>query len=98
MTRSDHASFLSLDSCQKRLLWIHKEVDLAPHPVVGLVLQVEDAEKCPQSLGFKGLDQFLRVSKQVPCFTAIEDDGSDDRPVQLELDCGADGVALPDPV
>ena len=30
--------FLSLDSCQKRFLWIHKEVDLAPHPVVGLVL------------------------------------------------------------
>ena len=33
----------SLDSCQKRFLWAHKEVDLAPHPVVGLVLQVGDA-------------------------------------------------------
>ena len=32
----------SLDSCQKRFLWTHKEVDLAPHPVVGLVLQVGD--------------------------------------------------------
>ena len=28
----------SFDSCQKRLLWTHKEVDFAPHPVVGLVL------------------------------------------------------------
>ena len=27
----------SLDSCHKRLLWTHKEVDLAPHQVVGLV-------------------------------------------------------------
>ena len=32
--------FSSLDSCQKRFLWTHKEADLAPHPVVGLVLQV----------------------------------------------------------
>ena len=27
--------FPCLDSCQKRFLWTHKEVDLAPHPVVG---------------------------------------------------------------
>ena len=34
--------FLSLDSCQKRFLWTHKEVvDLALHPIVGFVLQVE---------------------------------------------------------
>ena len=31
-------------SCQKRFLWAHKAADLAPHPVVGLVLQVGDAE------------------------------------------------------
>ena len=31
--------FPSLDSCQKRFLWIHKEVDLAlPHPVIGLMV------------------------------------------------------------
>ena len=35
--------FPSLDSCQKRFLWIHKDVDLTLHPVVGLVLQGEDA-------------------------------------------------------
>ena len=31
--------FPSLDSCRKRFLWAHREVDLAPHPVIGLVLQ-----------------------------------------------------------
>ena len=54
--------FPSLDSCQKRFLWTHKEVDLAPHPVVGLVLQVGDAEKFPQALSFEGLIPFLSVS------------------------------------
>ena len=37
----------SLDSCQRRFLWTNTEVDLAPHPVVGLVLQEGDAEKFP---------------------------------------------------
>ena len=40
----------SLDSCQKRFLWTHKEVDLVPHPVIGLVLQVGDVEKFPWAL------------------------------------------------
>ena len=40
--------FPSLDSGQKRFLSAHKEADLAPHPVVGLVLQVGCAEKLPQ--------------------------------------------------
>ena len=65
------SEFLSVDSCQKRFLWTHMGVDLAPHPVVGLVLQAGDAEKFPQALGFEGLDPFLGVSKQGPCFTAI---------------------------
>ena len=30
---------------------------------------------------------FFRVSKQDPCFTAIEDDGGDKRLVELELIC-----------
>ena len=34
----------SPDSCQKRFLWTHKEVDLAPHPVSGPVLQVGETE------------------------------------------------------
>ena len=43
----------SLASCQKRFLWTHKEVDLAPHPVFGLVLQVGDTGKFPYALGLK---------------------------------------------
>ena len=40
-------TFPSLGSCQKRFLWTRKEVDIAPHPVVGFVLQVGDVEKFP---------------------------------------------------
>ena len=57
-----------------------------------------DAEKFPQALDFESLDAFLTVSKQGPCFTALEEDGGDKRLVQLELHCEANGVALPDPV
>ena len=41
--------FPSLDSCQKRFPWTHKEVHLAPYPVVGLMLQVGDTEKFPHA-------------------------------------------------
>ena len=48
--------FLPLDSCQKMFLWTHKEVDLALHPVLGLVLQIGDAEKFPKALGSVSCD------------------------------------------
>ena len=54
--------FLSLDSCQKRFLWTNKEVDLAPHPVVGLVLQAGDEEKFPQAFDFENLAPFFSES------------------------------------
>ena len=75
----------------------HKEVDLAPHAIVGLVIQVAEVEKFPQALGFESLDPFffLRISEQGPCFTAIEEDRVDKRLVQLELACEADGVERP---
>ena len=90
--------FPSLDSCQKRFLWIHKRVDLARHPIVSLVLQIGEMEKFPQALGFKGPEYFLRVGKQGPHFTAIGEDGGNKRLSELELACKADGVASPDPV
>ena len=55
--------FPSLDSCQKRLLWTHKEVNLASCPVVGLVLQVVDAVRFFQVLGFESLDPFFFQSQ-----------------------------------
>ena len=44
-------TFPCLDSCQKRFLWTHKEVDLALQPVIGLVLQVGHVDKLPPALG-----------------------------------------------
>ena len=61
---SERCEFLVFHSCQKGVLWAHKAVDLAPHPVVALVYQVGNAEKFPRALGFESLDPFLRVSKQ----------------------------------
>ena len=75
----------SLGSRQKRFLWIHKEVDLAPHTIVGLVLQGGDTEKFLMHLVSKAQILFFRVSEQGPCFTAMEEDGADMRLVELEL-------------
>ena len=55
-------------------------------------------EKSSQAHGLENLDSFFRVSKQGPCFTAIEGDGGDKRLVELELGCEASGGAPPDPV
>ena len=56
--------FPSLDSCQKRFPWTHKEVDLALHPIVGLVLKVAHWEKFPQDLFSKAwILFFFTVSK-----------------------------------
>ena len=71
------SKFSSLDGSQKRFLWAHKEVDLAPQPAVSLVFQVGDAQKFSQALNFESLDAFPRVSKQGPRLTAKEEDGGD---------------------
>ena len=60
----ESCKFTSLDSCHKSLLWTQKEVDLSPHPVFGLVLQV-NMEKLPQARSFESLDTFFSVSKLV---------------------------------
>ena len=62
---SKPCKFPSLDSCQKRFQWTHKEVDLAPHPIVVLVLQVGDAEKLPQALSFESPDPFSESASKV---------------------------------
>ena len=71
----------------------HKEVDLAPCQVVGLVLQVQSRRCKGVSSGtwFRkpGSYLFFRISKQCPCFTVIEEDGGDKRHVLLELGCEA---------
>ena len=59
------------------LSWCVTCLNYAPRPVVGLALQVGDAEKFPQALAFESLDLFFRVSMQGPCFTAIKEDEGD---------------------
>ena len=53
---TEPCNFLSLDSCQKRFMNLHKEVNLTLHPVTGLVFQAGDKEKFPHALGFESLD------------------------------------------
>ena len=63
--RSEPCKFPSLDSCQKRFLWTHKEVDLVPH-VVGLVFKARgDAEKFSKALGFNSLDVLYKFVNTV---------------------------------
>ena len=78
----------SVNSCQKRFLLTHEKFYHAPHPVVGVVLQVGDTD----------MHFFSRVSKQDPYFTVLEEDGTYKRLVELELAYEADCVAPPDPV
>ena len=59
---SEPCKFLYPDSCQKRFVWTHKEVDLALHPVVDLALQVGDVGKFSQAHGFESLDLSLSNS------------------------------------
>ena len=66
--------------------------------MVGLVLQVGDAEKLPHALGLESLDQFFKVGEQSPCFTTIEKGGGNKRLVRLEPAYKADGIVPPDPV
>ena len=81
-------------------MWTHKGLDLAPHPVIVLALQIGDVEKFPQAqaLGFEGLVPFVWVCKQGPTFTATEKDGGDKRFVELEFACEADAVAPSAPI
>ena len=57
--------FPFLDSCQKRFLWTHKEVNLALHPVVGLVLhpsrRCEEVSSCTRSMILLGRPTRLMV-------------------------------------
>ena len=73
-----------------------RSVDVVPHRVVGLALQVGDAEKFTRTIGFKSLDPFLKVSKQGPCLTAVEEDEGDKKSlIQLKLSREADALASP---
>ena len=91
-------NFPSLVSCQKRFLWTYKKVDLAPHPVVGPVLQIGKASFFRHLISKAWILSFFTVSKQGPCFTSVEENGGDKSLSQPEHACEIDGVAPPNPV
>ena len=62
--------FPSLDNCQKRFLWTHKEVDLAPHPVIGLVRQVGSRRIFLEHLVSKAWVIFADSASRVPASQA----------------------------
>ena len=64
----ESCKFPSLERCQKRFLWTHIEVDLAPRPVSSLVLQVGDAEKFSRALGFENLGPFFQSQQTESLF------------------------------
>ena len=61
------------------------------------MLQGGDTERFPQALGLESLDPFLRVSKQGPCLTAIEEGGGNTKLGQVELACEVNAATSPDP-
>ena len=98
VTCPNHASFWLLTVARQRFLWTHKEVDLVPRPVIGLVLQVGDNSVVSSGIWVRKSAFFFSVSKQGPCFTTVEEDGGDKRHVELEFACKAYRVAPLDPV
>ena len=88
----------SLDSCQKRFLWAHKELDLALHSVVGLALGVGDAVFSHICLG--SLNVLSESASRVDPQHTAREEGADDKTfekLKIELACEAEGVASPDP-
>ena len=66
---SEPCKFPSLDCCQKRFLWTHKEVDLAPHQSLVLYSKWKMQRGFLIHLVSTAWILFFRVSKQGPCFT-----------------------------
>ena len=91
-------NLLSLDSCQKRLLWTHKEVDLAPHPSYCSSAPSRRCGDVSSGTWFRKPVSFSSLSKQDPCFTAMQQNGGDKRLVELYLACKTEGAAPPDTV
>ena len=86
VTCSNNASFQSLDSHQRMLLWTHKEVALAPHPDVGLVLKSRCEEISSGSW-----------TRKPGSFSRSQQASSNSRRmglVRLELACEADRLIL----
>ena len=67
-------------------------LSVSPVYLSQLPLLLKEVEKFPQALGLQALDPFLSISKQGPCFRAIDEDRGDKRLAELELARKANGV------
>ena len=90
--------FLSLYSCQKRFFRPTREFILLRTQALVLCSKWKMRRNFLRHLVSKACALFLRLRKQGPCFSAIEENGGNRRPVELELACEANGVASTDPV
>ena len=77
VTCPNHASFPLLDSFQKCFLWTHKEVELLRTQSLVLCPKYEIRRSFLMHLVSKSWTHLFTVSKQGPCFTAVEEDGAD---------------------
>ena len=87
--------FPSLDSCQEKFLWTYKEADLAPHPVVGRVLQVGDKRKVSSGAWFRKPGYFFSEVAGMVHVSQPEENGGNRRLVALELGKDMTGLDLP---
>ena len=91
----EQCKFPFLESCQKRFLWAHNEVEFisrwccAPSRRYGEV---------SSNTWFRRPGSFFQSQQAGSCFTAVEEDGGNKRHVEVELARKGDGVASPDPV
>ena len=87
---------LPLNSGEERFLSSHETFSFVLYIFIGLMLPVGDMKELSQAFICKCLYPSFCLSKECPGLTLIEEDGDDQRFVELELGLKAD-VTLPYP-
>ena len=77
LTCRNHVSFRLSTVARKRSCGPARTPILLHTQSLVLSVQVEDAEKFPQARGLESLQPLLRVCKQGPRLTAVEEEGDD---------------------
>ena len=90
--------FPPLDSCQERILWAHKEMDLAPHTVVGLVLLQEVQRSFLGHLVSTAWTPFSELARRLDVLQLERTIAMTRDSFKLNFVFKADGIALPNSV
>ena len=85
-----------LNSGEERFLLSHETFGFIPHIFIGLMLLVGDTKELSQAFTLKHLYPSFCLGKECPGLTPVEEDGDDQRSVELKLGPEAD-VTLPYP-